>query len=340
MMEIPVKYIEERLISAQPHPKKESLIIYNYTPKCQFSKNWDDITKMCRGLILDGDKIIARPFPKFFNYGEEDIELPAEKPIITEKYDGSLGILYWLDSEPYIATRGSFISDQAEWATRWFRENVEYEELDKSKTYLFEIIYPENRIVVQYDFSGLVLLAVRDTETGKDEVFQAPKLKSVDFMRIASQQPYNSLDQLKELQENNAEGFVILYPESGLRLKIKFDEYVRLHRILTGISNIAVWEYLRDGKSFDEFLEKVPDEFYKWLQNTISELRDKYAKIEEVCKTDFEKIPEGERKEKAEYIIKCKYPSILFSMLDGKDYSKIMWRLLRPQFSKPFKEEI
>ena len=339
-MEIPVKYIEERLISAQPHPKKESLIIYNYTPKCQFSKNWDDITKMCRGLILDGDKIIARPFPKFFNYGEEDIELPAEKPIITEKYDGSLGILYWLDSEPYIATRGSFISDQAEWATRWFRENVEYEELDKSKTYLFEIIYPENRIVVQYDFSGLVLLAVRDTETGKDEVFQAPKLKSVDFMRIASQQPYNSLDQLKELQENNAEGFVILYPESGLRLKIKFDEYVRLHRILTGISNIAVWEYLRDGKSFDEFLEKVPDEFYKWLQNTISELRDKYAKIEEVCKTDFEKIPEGERKEKAEYIIKCKYPSILFSMLDGKDYSKIMWRLLRPQFSKPFKEEI
>ena len=39
------------------------------------------------------------------------------------------------------------------------------------KTYLFEIIYPENRIVVDYgDYKGLVLIDVIDNETGKSDL--------------------------------------------------------------------------------------------------------------------------------------------------------------------------
>lgn len=53
---------------------------------------------------------VARPFPKFFNLDEaiaNGEQLPAEAFEVTEKLDGSLGILYWLDGEPRLATRGT-----------------------------------------------------------------------------------------------------------------------------------------------------------------------------------------------------------------------------------------
>lgn len=66
------------------------------------------------------------------------------------------------------------------------------------------------------------------------------------------------LNHLKTLEEENKEGFVVRF-QNGMRVKTKFAEYVRLHRIITGISNVAIWEYLKDGRSFDELISKVPD---------------------------------------------------------------------------------
>lgn len=65
-------YIDKKLISVQKHPDFD-LFIYNYTQKCTFSGAWDEITRMCRGLILDSQgNVIARPFDKFFNRGEQN----------------------------------------------------------------------------------------------------------------------------------------------------------------------------------------------------------------------------------------------------------------------------
>ena len=83
------KYIDSGLVSEKEHPTFP-LLIYNYTPVCQFSKAWDEVTKMCRGLIVHKEtrEIIARPFPKFFNY-EEHIQngdtLPDETPNVARK---------------------------------------------------------------------------------------------------------------------------------------------------------------------------------------------------------------------------------------------------------------
>ena len=94
--------------------------------------------------------------------------LPNEPFEVYEKLDGSLGILYWLGDEPYIATRGSFESPQAQIATELLRA-YDLSGLDRRRTYLFEIIYPENRIVVNYDDRReLVLLAIIDTATGRE----------------------------------------------------------------------------------------------------------------------------------------------------------------------------
>ena len=163
-------YIVQGLISEQRHPFNDALRIYNYTHQCQFARAWDDITLRCRGLIQDvqHEHIVCNVMQKFFNIEEHVTQghaLPVEEPLITEKIDGSLGILYWLNDEPWIATRGSFTSEQAQWATAWFRRYVPngfFSPWD-NVTHMFEIVYAANRIVVQYDFEGLVHLATRDT---------------------------------------------------------------------------------------------------------------------------------------------------------------------------------
>lgn len=334
-------YIEKGLVSEQLHPENPNVRIFNYTQECQFSQAWDEITMQCRGLIMDVEtgEILARPFPKFFNYQEHIAKgkpIPTEQPIIAEKLDGSLGIMYTLNGKTWIATRGSFMSDQAQWATKWWRENKGDEPYGNEITHLFEIIYPENRIVVNYDFSGLVHLASIETATGKTVDALMP-------VRKAETIPANDLEVLSKMDLPNSEGFVCYYPTENLRLKVKFPEYVRLHKLVTGVSEIAIWEHMREGKTLSDLLEKVPDEFFKWVTDVQFKLEKAYAEILTRCKNDFETFAHAGRSRKEialNFQQDCKYPGVLFSMLDGKDYSQAIWKMVRPKGQSQFKKDI
>ncbi|MEM9888550.1 MAG: T4 RnlA family RNA ligase [Bacteroidota bacterium] len=323
--------LDEGYVRVQKHPDA-TLWIYNYAAKSQYEQVWNEVTLQCRGLILDEkQEPIARPFPKFFNWGEQANQLiPKETFEVYEKMDGSLGILYWLKGKPFIATRGSFISEQSQVANRILHEKYAHSipQLDDSKTYLFEIIYPDNRIVVDYGaMRDLVLLAVIDTKSAKEEV-----LPEIGFPLVKKYDGITDVEQLKELQEDNKEGFVIRF-ESGLRYKVKFEEYVRIHRIVTQVSSISIWEYLSTGQAFEEILENIPDEVYHWVKAKVKELKAQFQAIEDQCKTDFKIL--STRKETAEYFKTRDYPGILFAMLDGKAYDARIWRLIRPAFEQP-----
>ncbi|NJO65858.1 MAG: hypothetical protein HC836_49645 [Richelia sp. RM2_1_2] len=107
------EYIDAGLIIANEHPVLPIKIL-NYSRKAQFEKIWNEYTLICRGLVIDDDyNIVARAFPKFFNYEEHKPEdIPNERYEIYDKMDGSLGILFHYDNQWHIATRGSFVSDQ------------------------------------------------------------------------------------------------------------------------------------------------------------------------------------------------------------------------------------
>lgn len=326
--------VNEKLVSVQKHPEAD-LFIYNYTPKVQYEKLWNEITLQTRGLILDAEmNVVAKPFSKFFNLEEHKIDEIPQLPFdVFEKMDGSLGILYWINEKPFIATRGSFESEQSRKATEILHQRYEdtFIRLDKNSTYLFEIIYPQNRIVVDYgNIEDLFLLARIDNKTGLD----LPIYESTGFPIVKRYDGINDLQQLKALEEENKEGFVVRF-KNGFRVKMKFAEYVKLHRIITGVSNVAIWEYLAEGKLFDELLEKVPDEFYNWVKKIQSEIVNEFDKILTECKSVFKEFET--RKETALYFQTQKYPSVLFSMLDGKTPDKIIWKMVRPKYSKPFK---
>ena len=117
-------------------------------------------------------RVVARPFGKFFNHDEPLAPAPLDGApmIVTEKWDGSLGILYPApDGCQRVSTRGSTRSDQALEATRIWQDKYEGMDFGTEVTPLFEIVYPSNRIVVDYQgMRDLVLLAVIDNATGAD----------------------------------------------------------------------------------------------------------------------------------------------------------------------------
>lgn len=328
--------INDGYISTQRHPT-QPLTIYNYTAKAQYDRVWNEHTLQCRGLIKHDDgTVVARPFPKFFNYEEVDpSEIPNEPFDVFAKHDGSLGILYWNDDTPCIATRGSFTSPQAQRATEILHEKYHHliENLSKDKTFLFEIIYPENRIVVDYDgWVGLILLAVIDTETGCEE----QDIGCYGFRVAEKFDGIQDVASLTTVERENFEGYVVRF-QSGYRLKVKLEEYKRLHRIVTGVSNKTVWEYLRDGRPFDELVERVPDEFADWLQKTTAEIHADFFSVRSIAERQFRKDFDT-RKEAAEHYQKwCMWPQIMFAMLDGKPYDHIIWKLVKPKFESPFK---
>ena len=306
----------------QRHPEAD-LWIYNYTEKTQYENHWNPETLMCRGLILDRYGFIkARPFPKFFNYGTPQVpELPAGSFTVTEKLDGSLGILYWLGGEPHIATRGSFVSEQAIEGTRTIAAGI-------STTPLFEIVYPENRIVVDYgDRRELVLLGAVDMATGEDA-----ELPEYDGP-IAERHEVDDIDALVAAERPNREGYVLTFKAGSFRVKIKHAEYARLHKLITGVNARHIWEILKDGGDLDCLLKGIPDELFEWIDSARNEISARFAIEKAHCMTAFSIRPLGaDRKALAAYFKDSgANTAVLFRMLDGKPYDDLIWKSVKPE---------
>jgi RNA ligase len=348
-LEVLEEYIDKGLVVKQNHPTLP-LSIYNYSRTTQYDGMWDDITLNCRGLVLDLEgNIIAKPFPKFFNYEEHKPEdIPNENFEVYEKMDGSLGIIFYYEGEWLIATRGSFTSDQA------IKGKEMLDKLNKSAlipgyTYLAEIIYPENRIVVDYgNEEKLVVLGAYNNETSKEvEVGEMVNEGwEVVMMYKTWGEDWETLK--KEISKDN-EGYVIRF-SSGMRMKIKGDEYVRLHRILTNFSSKDIWELLKNGEALEPFLERVPDEFDDWVKRTAMNLRYSFHSIDERAGKlhDYfrygkynDKEVEPTKKDFAEYVkqFPVELAAVMFKMWDKRPYDYIIWNMIKPKHQKPFRND-
>ena len=336
MLNILNDYKERGLLYSQTHPILP-LTIWNYTEKVQYESLWDEVTLATRGLVTDSSgRVVARPFSKFFNL-EEGKHQPTQEFEVFEKMDGSLGIVFVWEGQVVYATRGSFASDQAKWMATWGDRYNFSNILVEGYTYLFEIIYPENMIVVNYGGeSRLVLLGVIKTDTGEETSWT--DLSLVDGWDLVKR--YDGISDytlLKGMVESNREGFVVRF-SNGDRVKIKGEEYLRLHRIMTNLSTTAIWEVLSNGGDILSTLTDVPDEFYDKIHQYSNELMDKYTKLEDEYHFIFKILSRSDdfefRAGFAERAKRYKYPAILFKMYDDKDYSGLIWKLIRPEFGK------
>lgn len=188
---------------------------------------------------------------------------------------------------------GQFYSDQAIHGTDILRKKYATQEFRRDRTYLWEILYPENRIVVNYgDRRDLVLLAVINTASGLDGDAEVARLEAAGVpvvKRYASPKFIHEL--FEEEDQANREGYVVRFA-SGFRVKLKFDEYSRLHRLLTGVSPKVIWECLQTEDGIDDLIEGAPDEYMKWVKATATKFRADFREIEQLAQTQFAQRPE------------------------------------------------
>jgi RNA ligase len=334
-----------------------------YSRKCVHEDVWDRATSLCRGIIItrgqDGGEIIARPFTKFHNYGSdtpggESQAIPIGQPVIWEKMDGFMCTTYRWENKDYIASKGSFHSVHAKWATAQIRKMFGGRiPIDDGTTLVFEGLHKDLRVVIDYkERQELVLLAAIDGETGEE---LPPGVLEGLATGLGFNTPLNyelTLEQARAASLGDGkcseEGYVLTWYRAGqppFRLKMKFIEYLRLHRMVTGVSPKRIWDVLSTGSTeIDEYLSQSTPWFSAFVQKWIKALNTEYGRINDAAMTVYVKGLDAAgdwnchgnlgqiRKAFAEVVTRSEnreFSAVAFAMLDGKDYRLVIWKQVR-----------
>lgn len=358
------RYKEQGLLRSQSHPTRP-LTIWNYTEKVQFERLWDEVTLKCRGLITDDEtgEVIVYPMEKFFNYEEvKDKGMIPTKPdyvYVQDKMDGSLGILFNYKGEWIMATRGSFTSEQAVKGLEIAKKQCFLKSFYQEYVYFVEIIYPENRIVVDYDGEEkIVFLSVglNLTFNWQNKTFNPTELhwttaKSIFYSLNIDKKyivktnqifaaDYSSLYKtLKSENIPNSEGFVLRFQPDNFRMKIKFEDYIRLHKIMTEVSTTSIWEVLSNGGDLGSHLEGVPDEYYDKIRDYELTLKMHYNMIYATVLYEYDKVVDelGELVDQKTFALHIKdnpWKSYLFKIRKGMSVDDMIWKEIKPKYRR------
>lgn len=375
--------IDAGYVTRKSHPELP-LSIYTYTRTAQYERVWNEVTTRCRGLVADDTTgaIVALPLPKFFNVGEHESgqpyapALPDEPFEVYDKVDGSLAVVFHYAGRWRVASR-SFISAQATWAQRRL-DGRDTAALRPGTTYLAEILYPQNRIVVDYgERRDLVLLAA----FGPDGT-EVPLAEAASHWEgigsVVTVWPAMPIGELMALAESNtlpggttatgtqAEGFVLRFA-SGVRAKAKLSEYVRLHRVLTKVTERDIWRAhgiqrfaglpakqlaqglgstvaeieASGGKPLDALLDQVPDEFDTWVREVIDRIESEAALRERAIDEAYAGLvhlaaDRGAFARAVKALPDREVRAAMFLRLDGRSTELAVWRNVRPETSDPF----
>ena len=310
------------------------LVILNYTAAAQYANRWNPYERVCRGLILNTKtgEVVARAYDKFFNWGDDAPSPKAHLAEVTEKLDGSMGILYRHHGQFYVATRGAFTSDQALWATDFLRRKYDLSRLPDRLTLLFEIIFAANRVIIDYGSrEDLVLIGVRDRITGGDWFMVRIKDLARDYgfntpNTFDTTDPSQFVEAAKSLTTNQ-EGYVLRFSD-GKRFKIKGDAYLSLHRMKFAFSFNRILEAVQQ-KVDSDYIAALPDDMQQEALQYQQQIADKIKVVVSRITTEFSSAPKTSRKEFALWV-NANYPTdaaYLFAMLDGKDLLPYIYRI-------------
>lgn len=356
------QYLHTGLVNEAIHPTFP-LNIFSYSRKAVHDNVWDNVTSRTRGIIVNRftDEIVARPFEKFHNYGSEQatedetgLHVSGE-PVIWEKMDGFMVTMYEWEGKYYAASKGSFTSPHAKWATAEIQRKMKGKIGIAGTTFVFEGLHPDLRIVVDYGKrKSLVLLAVIYNDTGEEVAPEGVEFVAGTYGFDSPTRFDMSLDEARvitmtcEDKGSVVEGYVLTWYRTGgtpYRLKMKYVDYLRLHRMVTGVSPKRIWELLatKQSSQIDDYLNSTPW-FSKFVTKWLKVLRIAYDErkhavevsfgvIQGVLAKQYEKtkvLPL--RKDWAMIITRPEfkpYKSELFAMLDGKDLDVVIWKQLR-----------
>lgn len=248
----------------------------------------------CRSLVLgsvDQGKtffVVSRAFDRFFNYSENGYSPDISKLTCYEKLDGSLVSVFNYKGEWLYRTKsmimptlqingfGTTWKELIESSINWSELPINY--MNTAKTYIFEVVGLENRVVVRYLNNGAFLLAKRDNHTGVysevgNSSFKLPR----KYTFSSTEECMASVKELPNLEE----GYVA-YNEFGVPVcKIKSPAYLVAHRIKgEGLTPKRIRELVVINEQ-DEYLAVFPED-KKYFTNYIESwngIKDKCIEV-------------------------------------------------------------
>lgn len=310
--------------------KKGDLAIFNYSAGADFS---DPLVRECRGVILDGDQnVVCRGFDKFGNYFEDYADnIDWNSARVQQKIDGSIVKLYYFQGEWRWATNGMIDASDAPTKSEGnFLElihkadnysKIAFSHLDTEFTYIFELVSPYNRIVIEYPTTHLYHIGSRNRISGKEKDLtigiEKPKQYSLKSME-------ECLAYIKEMNAGGLtdEGLVVV-DGNYHRIKIKTEEYFALHRTMTGHFSAEKAIELLLSVGYEGAVEQFPQydvELAWYLYQYNSFLRR--VKETEVYAVNLYKEAEGNRRIVAEKLRGNVFACFGFARIDGK---KLEW---------------
>ena len=273
------------------------LEIFNHLTLCGITP----VEDMCRGLVWHAETktVVATPFVRFSNeLWPRDIEMGRA----SFKVDGALAIAFLWNGKVHVSTRRRMDSQQAIWARDWLRTNVGSDAFEPGWTYLFEAVFRDSAVVVQYAFDAAVLLAAfapdgtRLSHSGcialarKMDVMLAPSIAGtlVEFER--------SLISLWNAPPPSYEGWIVTRVD-GSNTKRVIPAYKEASMAMSKLHPLAVWDRVRtEGMAHKEMLRGLAAHHVVELTHILDALQGEYNKtVEQVMTDEFCKEPTDER---------------------------------------------
>lgn len=262
-------------IGAKFHSKFPNLVQLCYD-QIESSKCKDHpMVRECRGIIIDTTNcaIVARPFDRFFNYGEsaeEDAKFNWSSFTAQEKVDGSLMIMYNYDGEWQVATKGSPDAGGNVGQEQFTFADLFWKTLNKQIpnflkdvatpgfTYMFELTSRYNRVVTsQIENEGtLTLIGCRRTFDGVNLPIDNYVAAYIGPQNVVKSFPMKTIEEIKtaaaQLDPSKQEGFVLVDNKFN-RIKVKSEKYVLIHHLKDSINDERIVELIKTGEDSEVF---------------------------------------------------------------------------------------
>ena len=263
--------------------------------------------------------LFCRSYKKFFNLGEGiplHEYISKHEPIeCYEKMDGSLILFGQIDGKIIAKSKTSINSDQAKMAQKmidndaglyWIVKN----DIANGFTPVFELVGPNNIIVLRYDEDRLVHLGVVDNDTGREHPITGDGIKAPRLYHYS----WDELLEIKETSKPDIEGFVVLTTNNEF-VKVKVNSYVNLHKLKDTVNNIKALAEIILNEGVDDLIGSFQDDqktvdYILEVQNKISH---KYNHLVQEIEDFYNENKDLDRKG---YAIKSKETKFLGLLMD------------------------
>lgn len=277
---------------------------------------FDGLYRECRSLVINFKTCepVLTPFRKFRNLNEcaetsyEEVCRRISTASCVEfsnKLDGSMQSARFYNGK-IVMSGSQALNPDCSWrlkdGLKRLTSNENYVRMlraNPGRTFVFEYIAAKDAHVVRYDFEGLFLVGMRDVATGIEASY-AEILECAGRYGVLTTEVYDkTLDQvISELDDKTAaeaEGFVLNI--DGFKVKIKYNDYVTMHRMFSSAcSPRPIIESIAEGR-FDDLIAKIPAG-YRNLALSIAGIVFEYkARTEGEVEEAFDRAPKSDKKE-------------------------------------------